>query len=129
MTATVTIRVAEFAGGPFAVSAEDGQRLYERIAPLLQEGTPVALSFAGIEAMIGAFLNSAVGLLCVDFAEDRLGVLLTLRDISADDRATVERSMRNARAYYANPAAYDAAWREELGDNDSTCSTFAKREN
>lgn len=129
MTATVTIRVAEFAGGPFAVSAEDGQRLYERIAPLLREGTPVALSFAGIEIVIGAFLNSAVGPLCADFAEDRLGVLLTLRDISADDRATVERSMRNARAYYANPAAYDAAWREELGDNDSTCSTFVKREN
>lgn len=38
MTATVTIRVAEFAGGPFAVSAEDGQRLYERISPLLPAG-------------------------------------------------------------------------------------------
>lgn len=129
MTEPVAIRVAEFAGGPFAVSAEDGQRLCERIAPLLRASTPVALSFAWIEAVTGAFLNAGLGPLCSDFPEDRLGVLLTLRDISADDRATVERSMRNARAYYANPVAYDAAWREELGDNDSTCSTFAKREN
>lgn len=45
MTEPVVIRVAEFAGGPFAVSAEDGQQLYERIAPLLQKGTPVACPF------------------------------------------------------------------------------------
>ena len=116
MTAPVAIRVADYTGGPFAVSVADGQRLCERIAPLLQAGTQVALSFAGIETVIGAFLSAAIGPLCADFPEAKLGDLLTLRDISADDRATVERSIRNARLYYANRAAYDAAWNEELGD-------------
>ncbi len=116
MTAPVAISVLEFTGCPFAVSAEDGQRLHERIAPLLAADAPVALFFAGIEVVIGSFLSAAIGPFCADFPEARLGTLLTLRDISPDDRATVDRSIRNARAYYANRAAYDAAWNEELGD-------------
>jgi len=121
MRETVVIRVAEFAGGPFAVSAEDGQRLCVHIAALLRAGTPVALSFAEIEVLIGAFLSAALGTLCADFPEDTLGCLLTLRDISADDRAAAARSMRNARVYYANPKAFDDAWREEMGDDAPAC--------
>ena len=122
MTIPVAIRVLDFTGCPFAVSADDGQRLYERIAPLLRAGTPVALSFAGIEVVIGAFLNAALGPLCADFPEARLGVLLTLRDISPDEREMVECSIRNARAYYANPAAYDAAWEDELGVGETAAT-------
>jgi hypothetical protein len=119
MTAPVCVRVADFAGGPFAVSAEDGQRLCQRIMPLLHVGTPVALSFAGIEAVIGAFLNAALGPLCTDFPEDRLGDLLTLWNISVDDLAVVERSLHNTRVYYANRAACEAAWAAELGEDEA----------
>ena len=123
------IRVCDSTGGPFAVSAEDGQRLHDQIAPLLCAGTAVALSFAGIDAVFGAFLSTAFGQLCAHIPEARLGALLNFRDISADDRATVERSMLNARAYYANPAAYDAAWKEELEDTATICATLTEQEN
>ena len=129
MNNPITIRVCDFTGGPYAVSAEDGQRLRDQIAPLLRAGTPVALSIAGIDTLMGAFLNAALEPLCADLSEARFGALLMLRDISQDDRAMVERSMRNARVYYANPAAYNAAWREELGADCSRCATVAEREN
>lgn len=129
MNEAITIQVRDFTGCPFAVSAEDGLRLHDQIAPLLRAGTPVALSFAGIDAVIGAFLSAALGQLCADIPEPRLGALLTFRDIPADDRATVERSMRNARRYYANPAAYDAAWKEELEDTATICATPNEQEN
>lgn len=119
MTDLVCVRVADFTDGPFAISVEDGERLYNRIAPMLLPGTPVALSFAGIETVIGAFLIAALGPLCIDFPEDRLGRLLTLLDISADGRALVERGMRNTRVYYANRAAYDAAWAAEAGEDEA----------
>ena len=117
--APILIRVADVTGGPFAVSAVDAQRLYERIAPLLRAGTPVALSFAGIEVLIGAFVRAALGALCADFPVVRLEELLSLRDITPDDRDVVERAMRNARAYYASPAAYDAAWAAEMGEAEA----------
>ena len=129
MNEATTIQVRDFTGGPFAVSAEDGQRLHDQIAPLLRAGTPVALSFAGIDAAIGAFLSAALGQLCAGIPEARLGALLTFRDMPADDRATVERSMRSARSYYANPGAYDAAWKQELEDTATICATLAEQEN
>ena len=116
MTAPVAIRVADYTGGPFAVSVADGQRLCERIAPLLRAGKPVLLSFAEIEVLIGAFVTAALGPLCADFPVGQLEDLLSLRDITPDGRCAVEHAMRNARAYYANPVAYDAAWAEEMGE-------------
>jgi len=41
MTVPVTIRVLDFTGCPFAVSAEDGQRVCDQIAPLLPVGQPL----------------------------------------------------------------------------------------
>ncbi len=111
-----SVRVADFAGGPFAVSAEDGQRLSERIAPLLAADTPVALSFAGIETLSGAFLAASIGSFCAGYSEAELAQLLTVRDILEGDSAMVQLSLVNARKYYANREAYDAAWAEEMGD-------------
>jgi len=119
MISPVTVKVLDFSGCPFAVSADDGDRLRSRIAPLLHAGTAVSLSFAGIEAVIGAFVNAALGPLCRDFSDEQLGNLLTYQDIRADDRATVDRSIRNARAYYANPAAYNAAWAAENDEEET----------
>lgn len=119
MTAPVTIRVLDFTGCPFAVSSEDGQRLHERIAHLLAADAPVALSFAGIDVLSGAFLAASIGPFCADYSEAELARLLTVRNISLSDREMVKPNKANARRYYANRAAYDAAWREELGDDCS----------
>jgi hypothetical protein len=117
MTAPVTITVLDFTGCPFAVSAEDGQRLHERIAPLLAADAPVALSFAGIDVLSGAFLAASTGPFCADYSEVDLARLLTVCDISVPDRTSVELCMSNARRYYANRDAYDAAWAAEMGED------------
>jgi hypothetical protein len=122
MNKPTIIRVCDFTCGPFAVSAEDGQRVHDAIAPLLKEGKPVVLSFAGIETIIAAFLNTAVGRLHSVFSENQISGLLAFRDIQADDRALLDRAIRNAKVYYANPAAFDAAWKEEY-DMKETVTT------
>ena len=109
----VLMHVADFAGGPFAVSVEDGQRLNESIAPLLAANTPVALSFAMIETLSGAFLAASVGPFCADYSEAELAGLLTVRDISSRNQEMVQLSLVNAWKYYANRVAYDAAWAEK----------------
>jgi hypothetical protein len=115
MNAPVIVSVVAFTGCPFAVSAEDGNRLYDRIAPLMHTGAAVEVSFAGVETVIAAFLSAAIGPLCAEFSDEQMESLLTVRDLIPDNRATLERSTLNARRYYANRAAYDAAWTEETG--------------
>lgn len=60
MSAPIAIRVVDLVG-PICVSTDDGQRIYDTIAPLLRTGRPVALSFAGITTVIAAFLTSPSG--------------------------------------------------------------------
>ena len=45
----IIINVADIVGGPYAVAVEDGQRVYEKITPLLRKGQKVTLSFEGIK--------------------------------------------------------------------------------
>ena len=44
MTQPITVRVYDIVGGPFCVAAGDGQRLHDKIAPLLRAGQPIMLS-------------------------------------------------------------------------------------
>jgi hypothetical protein len=37
------------------------------------------------------------------------------------DGALLDRAPRNAKAYYANPKAFDDAWQPEIGDDATAC--------
>ena len=115
----VIIRVINIVGGPLCVAADDGQHVYDEVATLLREGRPVVLSFAGIETVIAAFMSAAIGQLYGKFSEEHVCGLFSVRDLQADDRALLDRVVRNAKAYYANPAAFDAVWKEEFTDEDA----------
>ena len=78
VTEPVTLRVFDIVGGPLCVSASDGRRLYDKIAPLLRTGTPVVLSFKQVDVLIPAFLNAAVGQLYRKLSKNRK--LLSVRN-------------------------------------------------
>ena len=50
MSEPIIVRVFDIAGGPLCVSAEDGQRVYDKIQPLIKQGKKVALSFEQVKA-------------------------------------------------------------------------------
>lgn len=118
MSNEVIVRVFDIVGGPLCVSAEDGQRVHDKIAPLLREGSKVVLSFEQVETLISAFLNAAVGQLYGEFREERIRELLSVRDMDADDLAILKRGIDNAKKYFSNPEPFDAAWREEMGNDN-----------
>ena len=116
MTESITVQVYDIVGGPLGVSAVDGQRLHDKIAPLLKAGTPVVLSFERVEILISAFLNAAVGQLYGELPEERIRELLSVRDLAADDLDMLSRVVDNAKLYFSRPGEFDRAWEEELGD-------------
>lgn len=118
MTESVTVPLHDFVGGPLCVTSTDGERLYDRIAPLLRSGTPVRLSFEKVEIVISAFLNASVGRLYGEFSEDQLGSLLSFAHLSAEDRDMLDRVVENAKAYFSRPADYERAWLEALTEDD-----------
>lgn len=113
-----TVRVFDVIGGPLCVSAEDGQKVHDKIAPLLRDGQKVALSFDRVETLISAFLNAAVGQLYGEFPEERIRELLSVKDMSAEDLAILKRVVDNAKLYFQNRKEFDRAWKEELNDEE-----------
>ena len=118
MKTPIAIQVRDFTGCPFAVSAEDGERLHDAIAPLLKSGTPVALSFAGIETVIAAFLGAAIVRRHGGMASEDVDALLSIRWLDGGQMEALKRVVANSRRYFENPAAFDEAWSEIAEDDE-----------
>ena len=118
MSEPITVQVFDIIGGPLCVSASDGQRLHDKIAPLLEAGTPVVLSFERVDILISAFLNAAIGQLYGELSEERLDKLLSFRDLALDDREILTHVVDNAKAYFSRSEDFDRAWKDELGDEE-----------
>jgi len=116
MNHSITVQVYDIIGGPLCVSAEDGQRLFEKIAPLLRDGRPVELSFERVDTMISAFLNAAIGQLYGELEEQTVDKLVTVSHLATDDKEVLQHVIENAKAYFRTPEEFDRAWQEELGD-------------
>ncbi len=114
----VTVPLHDFVGGPLCVTSTDGERLHDRIAPLLRSDTPVRLSFEKVEVVIAAFLNASVGRLYGEFPEDRIRALLSFAHLSPEDREMLDRVVENAKAYFSRPEDYERAWLETLSEDD-----------
>jgi hypothetical protein len=118
MNEPIIVRVFDIVGGPLCVSADDGQTVHDKIAPLLREGRQLVISFAKVDTLISAFLNAAVGQLYGEFPEERIRELLSVRDMAPEDLDLLKRVIDNAKIYFKNRQAYDQAWKEEVGDEE-----------
>lgn len=118
MKDTISVSVYDIVGGPLCVSADDGQKVYEKIAPLLQAGNMVVLSFAKVETLISAFLNAAVGQLYGKFSEEQIRERLSVQDMDQEDMSLLKRVVDNAKVYFKSPKEFDQAWKEEVGDEE-----------
>jgi len=67
--------------GPRCIIQEDGQKVYDVIHPLLQEGEAVTLDFTGVSQFASPFFNFAIGQLLKDIPEEDLRRLLTNQSI------------------------------------------------
>ena len=118
MNDAIVARVFDIVGSPVCVSADDGQAVHDKIAPLLREGRKVVLSFERVETTITAFLNAAVGQLYGEFSEERIRELLSVRDMRPEDLVMLKRVVDNAKVYFKHPKQFDQAWKEEVGDEE-----------
>lgn len=117
MAEPVTIRTLDVTGNNLAVSAEDGQLVHDKVAPLLREGRAVRLSFQGIDTMISAFLNAAIGQLYGEFSEGEIRERFSVVEMAPEDLVLLKRVVENAKSYFRDPERYRKAV-EPLSEDD-----------
>ena len=118
MNNPVTIKIADLIGGSLCISAEDGQKVFEKIKPLIKEGRTVVVSFERVTMLISLFLNAAIGQLYGTFSEEEIRARVNVNGLADDDLEMLKRVVDNAKRYYANPKDYDAAWSQDKDNND-----------
>lgn len=109
MNAPIKIKVADIIGSNLGVSSEDGGAVFEKLEIALKANRPIELDFSGIDLVISAFLNAAIGRLVqiLEVAEIRNRIGFT--NISNDDLELIDRVLENAERYYEDPDRFRKA--------------------
>ena len=118
MTTRILIKVADIIGSPLCISADDGQKIFDKIEPLLKNGERLTISFDRVNMLISLFLNAAIGQLYGSFSEEEVRNLVEVEGLSEEDLELVKRVVDNAKKYYANPKGYDEAWDAEEDEDE-----------
>lgn len=113
MNNRIVIRVVDLIGSYLCISADDGQKVFEKVERLLKSGKQITLSFDRATMLISLFLNVAIGQLYGSFNEEEVRSMLKVEGLSGDDMGLLKRVIDNAKKYYANPKGYDAAWHDD----------------
>ncbi|MBI2350930.1 MAG: STAS-like domain-containing protein [Deltaproteobacteria bacterium] len=116
MKKNITLSIFEVVGSPLCVASDDGQRVHDRIAAALKEGSNVAVSFLNVSSLTSAFLNAAIGQLYGSFTENQIRSRLTVKDIQPDDLALLKRVVETAKQYFKDPKRFNKAVQDAVGD-------------
>lgn len=98
----IEISIYSIVGNNFCVDSSDGEKVFDVIKIVLDEGNTVTLSFLNIDMLTSAFLNTAIGQLYGAFDWDKIKNSLSLKDISEDDKLLLKRVVTTAKAFYKN---------------------------
>ena len=102
-------------GSSLCVATEDGQKVFDQIAPILRHGHSVELSFLNVEIMTTAFLNAAIGQLYGQFKEETINSLLIVQDLLPEDEALLALVKKSSKRYFEDPDRYDRDFQDALG--------------
>lgn len=113
MNEQVKIKISVLIGSRLCISAQDGQRVYDKIAESIKAGKQVTVSFENIKMLVSLFLNVAIGQLYGTFEEETIREQLKVKGLEQDDLELLKMVVDNAKKYYSNRNSYDKAWEEE----------------
>ena len=103
MRKDIAISIFEVVGSPLCVASGDGQKVYERLASVLDQEHGAVLSFHNVTMLTSAFLNTAVGQLYGKFDEERIRRSLNVADMESDDIALLKRVVETGQALLQGP--------------------------
>jgi hypothetical protein len=113
---TIDISVINVVGDIFCTESNDGQKVFNLIDKALKEGKKVKLSFINVKMLTTAFLNTAIGQLYKDYAEETIKSQLTVEQLPPSGSISLKRVVDTAKLYYKNPEAMEQSIKDILGE-------------
>lgn len=104
---TVEIKLKDTLQKPFCVEAKDGEVIFQMVHDVLQKDKVSILSFDGIELVVAAFLNAAIGPLFCEYEKEYIESHVVAKDLHEDYNSLWNHTMHHAPIYYANKEVID----------------------
>jgi hypothetical protein len=95
-----TVHLAKIADGPFCVDVIDAQHAHDEILAALHRGEKVVVSFAEVERLTTAFLNSALGQLYNEVSEEEITKQVSFAEANSVQLELIKRVMGRAREFF-----------------------------
>lgn len=90
-----------------AISANDGDKVYESIIAHIEQGEKVILDFQGISLTITAFLNSAVGRLYSTYKNEKVKEMLSIENLQQQELPLLKLVVDKAKERFTKPYPTD----------------------
>ncbi len=113
-----TIRVFDTLGSPFAITTEDGEKVFEKINPILKQQEGVALDFTHIELVVSTFLNASVGQLYGIYNNDFIEAHFSVINMSPEDRVILAKVINTAKAFFSNKDGFSDILKDHFSDDE-----------
>ena len=101
----VKISIVNIIGDVHVFEAEEGEKVFNIIVKVLNEGKGVVISFLNVEFITTAFLNTAIGQLYKSYSEEFIKEYIEVEDISNSGFIALKRVVQTAKLYYKDPDA------------------------
>jgi hypothetical protein len=91
--------------GEYAITTEDGRKLFEIIQPELADGKKIELDFRSVRVFASPFFNASIGPLLKDLSANDLRNRIEFSHLSEVGTSVLDRVIENSEQYYRNPEA------------------------
>lgn len=115
---SIKVNICDKLNSASALTREQGKKIYDIISPALLNNEKVILDFSGIENIITPFLNVAIGKLYENNSSSKLKNLLVIVNQPTGTNAKINLVIENAKKYYQNTTAFNAAKEEVLSSDE-----------
>src|SRR5690554_3742591 len=112
--------VKDIINSPLAVSTEKGEMVFQAIDKYLQKNEKVVIDFKGIDLMITAFLNAAIGKLYgnKNYSSQFLNDHIRIDHIEKEDISLFKDVIERAKEYFENKEIFDKNANEAIYGED-----------
>jgi transcriptional regulator len=110
------IKVKQLLTSPFAVSTEEGEKLFKLINERLSNKKKVTIDFSKIELIVSTFLNASIGQLYGLFSTEFIQKNLSVINISNEDLVILKKVTDRAKEYFKDKKGLDKVFNKHFPD-------------
>lgn len=111
-----TVKVYKVLGYPFAVSTEDGEKIFNLLNANLKEEKKIIIDFSDIELIVSTFLNASIGQLYGLYSTQFIQQYLSITNMTNEDLDILKKVTDTAKAYFKDKKGFERAFNKNFPD-------------